>query len=522
MARLRSKLAKWVDGRARRERLLYLRGKREGRTVSLRRVGGIELPDAGRSSIETTSGNISAYLQSLGSVSPVIDFEILRCLKNLWIFNPDFSQYVANIVNLGNTGHQLTIDTQNSTRAEAALARLNEAASRIYVNGAGVDGLVNAYLAQIAWSGALSSEDVVNFTGKRVEKVVLVPVEQIRFVYEDGDYLPHQQGTFIGAQNKTNRFGLIPLNRATYRYYALQTVENSPYAKPPATAAVEAITGMQTDTMDNIKFIARKLGILGLVSVNVTPPPRKPSEAEAEYQSRAKKYLSSVREALESNFNKGLMVTYKDQKVEHANVASDARGSYDIVRVIEEQVMSAFAMQPAFFGRTDSTTETYADVVYNLLLAQVSNLQRLVKRSIERTYRLDLRLGAVDVDGVSVAFGKAHARDPLQEAQAQQVIVQTTLEKARAGIISPDEAAQELGYESAFDPEMLDSPDVAASLQGVRLTGAESVTRFAATFKFDRASQKYRFVNPRIEISSDDSIADNVYQLSKKKKELAA
>lgn len=483
----------------------------------LMKLDGIELPDAGRSSIETTSGNINAYLQSLGSVSPVIDFEMLRCLKSLWIFNPDFSQYVANIVNLGNTGHQLTIDTENSARAEAALARLNEAAQRIYVNGAGVDGLVNAYLAQIAWSGALSSEDVVNLAGRRVEKVVLVPVEQIRFVYEEGDYQPYQQGSFIGVQNKSNRLGMIPLNPVTYRYYALQTVENSPYAKPPATAAVEAITGMQTDTFDNIKFIARKLGILGLVSVNVVPPTRKPNETEAEYQARAKKYLGTVRDSLENNFNKGLMVTFRDQKVEHANVASDARGSYDLVRVIEEQVMSAFAMQPAFFGRTDSTTETYADVVYNLLLAQVGNLQRLCKRRIERTYRLDLRLDGVEVDGVTVAFNKAHARDPLNEAQAGQITVQTVLEKARAGIISPDEAAQELGYESAFDAELLnDNPDAAQSLRALG-NGAER-THTTVSFRFDRAAQRYKLVGHSFVLSETEAAADNVVLLSKKKK----
>lgn len=488
--------------------------------LRLMKLDGLPMPDGGRSSVETTSGNIAGFLDSLGSVSPVIDFEMLECLKNLWVFNPDFSQYVSNIVNLGNTGHELTINTTTQSKAETALARLNEASSRIYDNGAGIDGLVNASLAQIAWSGALSLEDVVNVSGKRVEKVVIVPVEDIRFRYENGAYQPYQHAGFAGIQRQGNKFGLIPLNPLTYRYYALQTVENSPYAKPPATAAVEAITGMQTDTMDNVKFIAKKLGILGLVSVNVTPPPRKPSESEAEYQSRAQKYLSSVREALESNFNKGLMVTYRDQKVEHANVASDARGSYDIVRVIEEQVMSGLAMQPAFFGRTDSTTETYADVVYNLLLAQVGNMQRLVKRSIERTYRLDLRLGGFDVDGVSVSFNKAHARNPLQEVQAEQVRVQTVLEKARAGIISPDVAAQELGYESAFDAELLsDSPDVAASLQRLRLGGADGANRFAATFRFNRNAQKYSFVQQRIEIN--DSLhanADNVFELAKKKK----
>ena len=65
-----------------------------------------------------------------------------------------------------------------------------------------------------------------------------VPVEQIRFRYLEGEYRPFQQtgGTVPSAQ--PNRWsGLVELNPATYHYYALQTIEHSPYAKPPATAA---------------------------------------------------------------------------------------------------------------------------------------------------------------------------------------------------------------------------------------------------------------------------------------------
>lgn len=123
----------------------------------------MDLPDDGRSSIESTlSGRIGLALDAFGSVSPVIDFQMLACLKYLSIFNPDVSQYIANTVNLGNTGHQITVDAPTPELAEQALIRINESAARLYLNGAGVDGLVNAYIRQIAWSGALSSEDVVD------------------------------------------------------------------------------------------------------------------------------------------------------------------------------------------------------------------------------------------------------------------------------------------------------------------------------------------------------------------------
>jgi len=179
--------------------------------ASLKRVGGIELPDTGRSSVEgTLADRIAGALSGFGSASPFINFEMLALLNRLSIFNPDFSQYVQNIINLANTGHQIVIDAASSQKAEAAATRLNEAASRLYVNAAGVDGLFNAYLRQVAVFGAVSSEDVVDFPGRRVQKVVPVPVEQIRFRYIEGEYVPHQQPTSIlGLQRAP--LGLIPL-----------------------------------------------------------------------------------------------------------------------------------------------------------------------------------------------------------------------------------------------------------------------------------------------------------------------
>ncbi len=462
--------------------------------ASLFTIGGNELPEGGRSSQENVGGSFSNYLSRYGSVSPVINFEMLAALKNLYLYNPDVSQYVTNIVNLGNTGHKLQIAAQSST-AEAAVARLNEAATRIYLHGAGVDGLINQYLTQIAWSGALSSEDVVNFGGRRVEKVVMVPVESIRFRYLDGEYKPFQ---------KTNRFdrkasagdspGLIPLNPFTYQYLALSTIENSPYAKPPGSAAVEAIIDVQKPILDNVKYIAKKLGILGLVTALVTAPPKRPGETDDEHQSRAKKYLAAVRDSLTGNFSNGLLVAYRDYKFEHTNVSAGAQGAYDINRMSEEQVMSGLGMQPAFFGRTDSTTETYADVVYNLLLALVFNMVRLAKRRQEQTYRLDLRLAAIEIDSVSLAFNKAHSRDPLKEAQADESRVRTVLLKVEKGVISPDDGAQELGYESAYDPELMTAnPSLASALQAVSFSPDMKPTKIL-NLRFNRESQKYVYV----------------------------
>lgn len=470
---------------------------------TFRRLGGYEFPDKGRASDETLTGALGTMMSRYSTINPIISFEMLGALKNFWIYNPDFSQYVDNMTNLANTGHTLTVAAGTDAAAEAALNRMNETAARLYKNAAGVDGLINAYIAQIAVFGALSSEDVVNFAGRRVEQTVLVPVETIRFKYDPDamDYLPFQRTNGLTRSTiAAGDLGLIPLAGETYRYFALQTIENSPYGKPPASAVIEAICEMQKPIMENIRYIAQKIGIMGLVSAAVTAPPKKSGETDAEYQARAAAYLKSVNESLQANFHKGLLTHYKDQKLEHTDVTSGAAGVYDVNRMSEEQIMSGFGMQPSFFGRTDSTTETFADVVYSVLEAKVGNVQRLPKRRMERTYTLDLRLAGTEVDGISLKFNKTYSRSLLEQAQTEQLRVTTTLQKIRAGAISPDEGAQELGYDHWFDEALLEeNPALSATLR--RLSAREDSK--IIKMHFDKDAQRYVNKRPVITLQTN-------------------
>ncbi|HQU83928.1 MAG TPA: hypothetical protein PKY59_12410 [Pyrinomonadaceae bacterium] len=479
----------------------------------------LPLPLDGRSSNETVGGAIGTALQSYSTVSPIVNFDALKLLKTFAIFNPDVSQYCDNIINLANTGHNIQVDAKSSSTAEQALNRLNETATRLYKNGAGVDGLMNAYAFQVAWSGALSSEDVINIPGKRVEQTVLVPVEQIRFKYNQalGFYEPYQKPINTLQNANRNPFGLIPLHPTTYRYYALQTIENSPYAKPPASAALETICESQKPILENIRYIAQKFGLLGLFTAAVTPPPRNAGETKTEHEARASKYLSEVTNSLLQYIREGLVVAYRDQKIEHTNIADGSRGVYDLNRISEEQVMSGLGMQPAFFGRTDSTTETYADVVYSLLLAKVHNVQRLIKRRQEQTYRLDLRLGGLEVDGVSLKFNKTFSRNTLEENQADQAKWEVVLQKVTHGVITPDQGAQELGYESWYDEDLI--ADAPPSVAALMRSQKKLIKKFS--FNFNKQSQRYEFVRPQIVLSGDGFVEEetslgNVIPIKKK------
>lgn len=466
--------------------------------TSLRRYQGLELPDAGRSSVEDTLPSVMGRaLSQFGGLQPEISFECLALLKQLMVWNPLMSQFVENIKNLGNTGHQVMVDAASASVAETAVKRINETAARLWQHGAGVDGLINQYFSDIAWSGALSSEDEVNFRAARVEKVVIVPVEQIRFTWDGQNYLPHQLPKHALAFER-GTLGMIPLSAETYRYFALSTVGNSPYAKPPATAAIEDLSGPYADGKANLKAILKKYGLLGFAAMQVTAPPKKANETDDEYNRRAKSYLGKMRDAVAAIWQQGLLLMFRDQKIDFHSVTANAQGVREIFEIIEGQVFNGFGMQPSLFGRVHSTTETFADVVWSQLDAQVTNVRRLPKRRMERTYTLDLTLAGIAVNGVTVKFNRTPSRNALKEAQADQTKVQIALAKAKAGIISADQAAQELGYDSAFDADLLSAqPEVAAELTALRAGG-----RFTATFHFDRSAGRYRFQPPRIELAS--------------------
>jgi hypothetical protein len=468
---------------------------------SFRRIDGIELPDMGRSSVESIPGQFIPG--GIGSVIPPFSFEVLHKLRKLWMENPDFSQHVKNIKSLGNTGHSITVDAANPSIAEAALARINESAARIYSNGAGVDGLINQYFDQISVFGAISSEDVVDIAPQRIDQVVLVPVEQIRFRYLNGRFVPHQlplnlYGIEHAFQLKSY-LGLIELNPQTYKYYPLQTIQNSPYALPPALAALGILEGPQADVLEGLAYIVNKFGIAGLVSVNLKPPTRKPAETEQEYIKRAEDYLAKVRKALEGNFNKGLLVTYNDQKVDHSNITSNARGASEIIQFVEELAFSGMGSMPFMHGRNYTTTETFANVIFNVIVAQAENFQRLAKRRMESTDRLDLLLAGIQIDSLSMIFNQVESHDDYKKAQGEALRQTMTYERARLGTISPDDAAQELGYEAAYDPSMINGP--LPTVLNEASANQWAKPGFSAKFRFDRRGQRYRFVPARIEVA---------------------
>ena len=253
---------------------------------------------------------------------------------------------------------------------------------------------------------------------------------------------------------------------------------------------------MQHDMTQNIRYILRKMGLLGLVAMILKKPAKHDDESDDEYLLRSKNTMTQWANALLSNYYKGMIIMTDDQDVKHFNVAGDARGGKELFDQNEQQVFSGLGTQPALHGRTYSTTETYAGVVYNMLVTDSLNIQRLPKRRMERTYMLDLLLQGLIVDSVSLQFNETQSLKPLEQANTDKVQTEIEILKMEKKLISPDQAAQALGYDQAFSSEIEENEEPEPQVPEIQDDEESELGRKILHFK--KQQQPHRKINKKV------------------------
>ena len=150
--------------------------------LARRQIDFGDLPDEGRSSVPSYRGTFGALASTLlgDYITPTIPFELTEALERAAVYNPDISAAISKFRNLANSGHKVVIEGPDQ-RVERAIETLNEAAYRIYKLSAGVDGLVNHLLDQVAITGAVCAEDVIDLDNWEIKEVALVPTTTIRW-----------------------------------------------------------------------------------------------------------------------------------------------------------------------------------------------------------------------------------------------------------------------------------------------------------------------------------------------------
>lgn len=379
---------------------------------------------------------------------PSFIFEVIPYIRKLVHCNPNISQALNNIVELGNTGHSIKFDASVSEdQINKMRAHLDGKKKEWSESVAGMDGLVNRMISQIMVSGALSNEWIPNISLTGIKAVALVNPENIRWGYNKGKqtYEPYQH--VEGILTKTSDLNLIKLNPNTFKYYALNGDTDEPYGIPPYLAALDPV-GTQRMMLDNIKFIVEQVGVLGFLQVTMEKPEQLPNETYDNYVVRLNKFLDDARKRVQEGYRDGITVGFKDDTdFDFKATSRNFSGVNELFQLNEILLSSGIKADPSMLGRNYGTSETQITVIFSKLISQLQNIQNMVKCNLEYGYSLELRLAGFKFNNLTVVFNASTALDKLKDAQAEEILIRNNNALYLDGIISLEQYAHNMGYE---------------------------------------------------------------------------
>lgn len=404
----------------------------------------IALPP-GRISQPTTSGNGYEFTNLKGQldiIKPDFFIESIPYIRKLYKVNEDVGLALFDSIQLTNTGHEIKFDPSVPAEQQDKMrAHLKDVTTNWHPGSAGIDGLINKWIAQIYVSGALSEEWVVNKDMTGIDYNTLVDPETIRFYRDNrGRYRPLQK------PNKLVGKDYIKLNENTYSYRGLFSDSDTPYGVPPFLSALKAID-TQKDMKDNINHILTQLGLLGYLEVKVDKPLQQANEPETKYISRLNQLLRDTKRNVIQGFKEGVVVGFEeDHEFEFHSTTKNLNGVTDLFNMNENQVANGLKTSPSFLGVSQGSTESFLSIVFTKTLSQLKNVQKLLAMSLEKGYKLELMLAGFNPKGLKVQFKPSTVTDDLKVQQGKEIKQRVLRNLWIDGIISQDDYAEEMGY----------------------------------------------------------------------------
>lgn len=388
-------------------------------------TNGVALPVlAGQSSVYDISYQQVIQIQgkTFIEILPEFSIEWLPILQSGAVFSPELSPAMDNIVNLANTRFAISFGNSSDADKEKFQSEIDKLNNQLYVRREGVKSLIGDLLLQLVSAGCLSAEIVPTNQLDGVKSVIRVDPYTIRISREKdtGEIQFFQRPNRLIMDNYQNvnlTNGLILLNNEKYRYYGLRRVGKSLYGFPPMLAALQPLT-LLDDIFTNFSAVAKKSGLLGVTSVEITQPTQLQGESIPAYTARCLAYLNSQMGAIMKFSKDGIIAGFKGQfDSKFTAVPTNVSGMQAGIRSAEVRAIGALKQDPSLLGRQASSNETQARVNLAIQSAKISDYQNCVARFLEDVYAIHLNLKGLYPDKIGVEFELPNVTDNLKDAQ---------------------------------------------------------------------------------------------------------
>jgi hypothetical protein len=406
------------------------------------------LPVASSGRLSMPDGAMGVLRNGGKELMPLFQVKQIEELKALSVWNRHVSKLVNDIAALANTNYHIELPDGLSPRIRNKIMTTIRDFEVNYQDGKGLQSFVKNALSNLAVAGSLPAEVVVqgNPYPNNIYKVAILNAANIRFQYNPStnSFLPYQYVNY-----NWQRLGeTIALNPKTFIYITLREIEESPYGIPELLSSLEDLA-LDAEMIGDFKKIIRNSGLMGFLTVFVQAPNRKAGESEEAYFQRTLNYLqSNVVPDAERGLRSGVMAGFKgatdiEFKANNANYT----GADKAFEIVNKRLYNGMKSHGLFFGETGAITETFAKVILQVMMSMVGDYQYAVASALQKVFLILLELKGYDLPYIKVSFESAMLSDELKDAETEQIRIANVEKKLLMGIISLDQAAQELGYD---------------------------------------------------------------------------
>lgn len=403
---------------------------------------------AGRVS-EPHDANKGSWLPAINKyniIKPDYTLDAIPVIRTLYKTHEDLGSVLFDLIQLTNTGHNIKFDQDiNPDLQDKMRAHLEARSSEWGYGTAGIDGLVNKWVAQIWVSGALSYEMVADRRLTKVESLPLINPETIRFgLKKDGTYIPYQKVRAMKGTDMLKEY--IKLNQDTYSYTSLYGDEDTPYGVPPFVSALSAIA-TQKDMKDNINHILNQLGLLGYLEARMDKPEQKPNESDKKYGERLEQFLNEAKANVLQGFKTGVLVGFQeDHEFDFKSTTKNLSNVDSVFNMNQNQLANGLKSPASFLGLEQKGGEGQLGIIFTKMLSQLNNVQAMLAHGLEKAYKLELTLAGYDFNGLKVEFNKSTITDDLKMWQGKEIKQRVLHALWVDRIISSEQYADDMMY----------------------------------------------------------------------------
>jgi hypothetical protein len=405
----------------------------------------------GRVSVEEDYGTMYTLRGLTKIVEPSFRVEVIQLIRDLYKVNPDVGIALQDMFKLANTKHTVTFPSNTDAEAEKMRNHLRDATKKWSLYTAGIDGLVNKMIVQLLVSGAISVEGVPDDKLEGLATVLFLKPENIVFKREtNGVYKPFQKN--MGVWDKIKK-DLIELNPETYFYACMFNDTDEPYGIPPFMPALDSIKG-QHDMKENFKHIMEVVGMIGFLEAKIQKPDQQANESIRAYEARLRKNLVDLKKNLREGMKDGIVTGYIDDHEFNLNSTTKELGNINEPWNLNQQsVANGLGVNGAIIGVNSQNTEGGTGIMLSKMISQLKNIQMIVGYILDKLYSLELRLAGFNNKGIRITWGTSTISDEVKVQQGLQYKIQNLDLLYAAGIISQEQYAWEMGYDTADEDE---------------------------------------------------------------------